>query len=369
MDIFEYLKNETRTFSKKAFSILDAIVLSKLSYLKFDQIVPKEGITLAETFKAEYYYKILDLLSHEEEFKNLYTLCVLNPRFRDIKIKYPVVDSDPKNTKLFAAVTFILGDKMFIAYRGTDTSTLSWKENFQMTYAYPVESQKEAVKYLKNVYLKEKRKMLIGGHSKGGNLSIYASTNIESEIQKEIVRIYSLDGSGFPDEVFESQEYKNISKKIIKIVPKNTLLGITFEKDKYLVCKSNVKGIWEHEPMYWQVKNDNLVYLKSVSKQSINFAKVITKWFEISTVEERKLLADTLFSLYTKDQVPNMNSKTELIQQATKFIQNYANLESDKKELILNVAKSFANIVIGRDEKENNIKMNIKSIKKKVIKK
>lgn len=365
MDIFEYLKNEIRTFSEKPFSVLDSIVLSKLAYLKFDEIVPKEGIILADTFKAEYYYKILNILAHEEEFKNLYILAVLNPRFRDIKIKYPIVDSDPKNTKQFAAVTFILGDKMFIAYRGTDTSTLSWKENFQMTYEYPVESQKEAVKYLKNVYLKEKRKMLIGGHSKGGNLSIYASINIDPEIQKEIVKIYSLDGSGFPDEVFESKEYKNVSKKILKIVPYNTLLGITFQKDNYLVCKSNVKGIWEHEPMFWQVKDNDLVYLKSVSKQAGNFANVITKWFEISTIEERKLLADTLFSLYTKEQIPNMESKTELIQVTTKFIQNYANLGSDKKELILNVAKSFANIVIGRNEKENNKKINIKSIKKK----
>ena len=206
--------------------------------------------------------------------------------------------------------------------------------------------------------------MLIGGHSKGGNLSIYASINIDPKY-KEIVKIYSLDGSGFPDEVFESKEYKNVSKKILKIVPYNTLLGITFQKDNYLVCKSNVKGIWEHEPMFWQVKDNDLVYLKSVSKQAGNFANVITKWFEISTIEERKLLADTLFSLDPKDQIPNMESKTELIQVTTKFIQNYANLGSDKKELILNVAKSFANIVIGRNEKENNKKINIKSIKKK----
>ena len=353
MDIFEYLKNERRTFSEKGFSVLDGIVLSKLVYLKFDGIIPKEGIVLKDTFKAEYYFDILDVFGHKEKFEKLYTLMVLSPRFRDIKLKYFVNDSDEKAVKQFAAITYILGDKIFIAFRGTDISIIGWKENFQMTYTYPIESQKEAKKYVEEVFKKEKKKMLIGGHSKGGNLSIYSAINVDKKIQKEILKIYSLDGPGFPDEVFESKEYKNIQKKIIKVIPRDSLIGIMFEKDKYLVCKSLEKGALQHEPFFWQVKDGDLVYFKTVSRASTNFNNVMKKWFDSATPEEREAFVEIMFSIVKNDHVPNLYSKFAILQETPKFIQGYNRLEPEKKELVSSIFKNLANIIVGRDDKDN----------------
>lgn len=352
MDIFDYLKNEKRTFSQKAFSVVDSIVLSKLVYLKFDNVLPKDGMKLKDTFKAEYYEGILDVMTHKEDFTQLYTLAVLSPRFRDIVLKYYVADSDAKAIKQFAAITFILGDKIYVAFRGTDTSVLGWKENFHMTFTYPIESQRQATKYLQNVYSKEKKKMLVGGHSKGGNLAVYSAITAEPETKKDILRIYSLDGPGFPDEVFESKEYKEIRNKIVKILPQESFIGIMFEKDKYLVCKSNQKGLLQHEPFHWQIKDGELQYLKTISKASINFSRVMYKWLESATIEERELFIDTLFSMVQQDKMPNLYSKLAIIQETPKLIKRYNKLEPDRKEFISTIFKNLFNIVVGKDEKE-----------------
>ena len=355
MDIFEYLKNERRSFSQKAFSIVDSIILTKLSYLKFDNIIPKDGIILKDTFKAEYYDNILDVLGHKEEFTKLYTLVVLSPRFRDIRLKYYIVDNDPKAIKQFSAITFLIGDKVYIAYRGTDTTVLGWKENFHMTYEYPIESQKQAVQYLTNVYKKEKKKMLVGGHSKGGNLAIYATINAKANIQKNIIKAYSFDGPGFPEEVYLSREYKAIRNKIIKVVPQESLIGLMFEKDKYLICKSNEKGSLQHEPFYWRVKDGDLVYLKTLAKSSVSFNSVLMKWLESATVEERELFVDTLFSMIKAEHVPNLYSKLVVIQNTPKFIRGYNKLDPDRKEFMSGIFKNLINTIVGKEEeKETN---------------
>ena len=42
----------------------------------------------------------------------------------------------------------------------------------------------------------------IGGHSKGGNLAMYAALQCEEEIQEKILTVYDNDGPGFPEGFF-----------------------------------------------------------------------------------------------------------------------------------------------------------------------
>ncbi len=353
MDIFDYIKKERRTFARKKFNILDSIVLSKMSYLKFEGMIPKEGILLKDLFKAEYFDDIFKNIPHNEEFTKLFTLAVLSPRYRDIKLKYYVDDKDIEAVKQFAAVSFIFDDKVYVSYRGTDSSIIAWHENFQMTFTYPIEAQKQAEKYLEKVYKKERKKLIVGGHSKGGNLAIYAAFNASDNIKKKIINIYSLDGPGFPDGVYVSDKYKSIRKKIIKVIPKESIIGIMFEQDEVLVCKSIEKGILQHEPMFWEIKDDDLVYLKHVSKSSVNFNNIMVKWIETATIEERELFVNTLFSLIESGEVPNLYSKLTLIQKTPKFIKSYSKLEPDRKEFISNTFRNLFKVILGReDDKE-----------------
>ncbi len=346
MDILEYVKNERRTFSQKAFSILDSMVLSTLTYIKFDNIIPEEGILLKDTFKAENFDTMLKLLPRREEYEKLYILMVLSPRYRDIRLKHYLVDNDHKKIKQFSAITFILGDKIYVAYRGTDNTILGWNENFHMTYEYPVESQKQAVKYLAKVYSMEKKKILLGGHSKGGNLALYAAINSDITIQKNIIKAYSFDGPGFPEEVYKSKEYKAIRDKIVKVVPQESIIGLLFEKDTVLVCKSAEKGVLQHDLFFWKVKDNDLIYLKALSKSSLNFNKAIMKWLESATIEERELFVSTLFSLLKNEKIVNFHDDLSLIHKTPDLIKAYNKLDSERKEFMIGIFKKLIPIII-----------------------
>ena len=77
----------------------------------------------------------------------------------------------------FAAVSFLLPDKsVFVAFRGTDTSLVGWKEDFNMSYLEAVPAQVRAAEYTAEIArVCRWHKLRIGGHSKGGNLSVYAA--------------------------------------------------------------------------------------------------------------------------------------------------------------------------------------------------
>ena len=104
----------------------------------------------------------------------------------------------------FAAVTMQLPDgSLFLAFRGTDSSIIGWKEDMKLTYLDEVPSQNLAWKYARDIYerycvrkgLFRRRQQLavplyLGGHSKGGNLAMYVAIR-EQTIQPAITRVYN----------------------------------------------------------------------------------------------------------------------------------------------------------------------------------
>ncbi len=84
---------------------------------------------------------------------------------------------------------------------GTDDTIVGWKEDFNMSYQHPIPAQIQAVSYIDEVAAQTKKKIRIGGHSKGGNLAVYGAARCKSKFKKRIINIYNNDGPGF-DEAF-----------------------------------------------------------------------------------------------------------------------------------------------------------------------
>ena len=106
---------------------------------------------------------------------------------------------DPSMEKQFSALTCLLEDDvMLITYRGTDNTLVGWKEDFNMTFLDTIPSQKEAVQYLEAMAIAyPDRRIILCGHSKGGNLAVYAAAFCSFAIQNRIQRVYNHDGPGF----------------------------------------------------------------------------------------------------------------------------------------------------------------------------
>ena len=62
-----------------------------------------------------------------------------------------------------------------IAFRGTDSTLVGWKEDFNMSFLPVIPSQHDALEYVEQISEHYKGRLYICGHSKGGNLAVYAS--------------------------------------------------------------------------------------------------------------------------------------------------------------------------------------------------
>ena len=101
-------------------------------------------------------------------------------------------------------------------------------------------------------------------HSKGGNLSVYASVKCDRNIQKRIVKVYSNDGPGFSEEMIQSKEYQRMLPKIKTILPESSIVGMLLEhQEKFEVVKSSQSGIQQHDAMSWEVLGSHFFIVSS----------------------------------------------------------------------------------------------------------
>ena len=114
----------------------------------------------------------------------------------------------------FFAVTVLMPDNtIFLSYRGTDDTLVGWKEDFNMSFKSHIASQLDSVKYINDIAKKYQNNIRIGGHSKGGNLAVYAAVFANEDIKPRITNVYNNDGPGFADDITNTKEYKEIFVK------------------------------------------------------------------------------------------------------------------------------------------------------------
>ena len=167
-----------------------------------------------------------------------------------------------------------------------------------MAFQYPVPAQVSAAEYLKKVASLWDGPILLTGHSKGGNLAVYAAMNAEDEIKDRVERIYSLDGPGFPEEVVKSFEYASVSDRIVKIVPDSSVVGMVFETpERCVVVKSDVGGIMQHFAFSWQMHGGEFAKAEDVADSSVVFNKSLNGWLTGLSKEQREHAVDALFSV------------------------------------------------------------------------
>lgn len=231
---------------------------------------------------------------------DFYHAIAANPRFSDIEMGAFLEQFDDGEQTQFAAVTYRLpSGTLVVAFRGTDDSLVGWKEDFNMAFQYPVPAQVTAADYLARVAaLWQNVPIVLTGHSKGGNLAVYAAMNAEDDVKDRIERIYSLDGPGFPEAVVNSFEYASVSDRIVKIVPDSSVVGMVLETpERCMVVKSDVEGIMQHFAFSWQMHGGEFDKVEDVASSSVTFNKALNKWLANLSKEQRERAVDALFAV------------------------------------------------------------------------
>ncbi len=352
MDIIRYIETEFATFADKEFNAVDSLVLSKLSYIRFEGIVPllaqkKKSVCLTELLRAEVFDSMfLNLCDRDTHLRFLFALAS-SPRFRRTQMNFYVNHSDPVTEKQFSAVTYHLEDgTAYIAFRGTDSTFIGWKEDFNMAYLSPVPSQKEAALYVCAVTKRIRRfsSIRIGGHSKGGNLAVYAAIKCGLPVQKRIIGVYNHDGPGFKDSLFESPEYARIKSRIHTTLPEASLVGLLLQQHEgYSVVKSSKRGIKQHDPFSWIVEDSDFVFAGELKDSARLRDKTIDEWLKTLTDEKRKLFINTLFDvLDATDSVTLHELSQEWHKNATAMLYAVKNIDPETRRFVFQTITAFA---------------------------
>lgn len=169
---------------------------------------------------------------HAAQMKQQLFWMAASPRFRDVLIYDHAAAFDEVRDLQFAATTYVCpGRFAYMGFRGTDTTLTGWREDFNMAYQAPVEAQALAARYLAAVAADPRlpEALILGGHSKGGNLAEYAALAAAPEVQGRIAHLYNHDGPGFKAGLFTATDYAPLAGRMTKQVPADSMVGILME--------------------------------------------------------------------------------------------------------------------------------------------
>lgn len=344
MNIIDYLEwRGDLSFKSSPFNEVDNLVFSMLSFIDYSGIVPSEllgrPVKLSECLdkydrlhpKGESFGVIIPQITGD-----LFRLAAESRRFSEIYAAYYRNEISEEEQMQFAAVTFILPDNsIFIAFRGTDDTLVGWREDFNLSFTCPVPSQETAAEYVANVASVYRGKIRMGGHSKGGNLSVYAAVFAPEHIRNRIVTAYSNDGPGFSGSIIDSEEYKAAADKTVTLVPQSSVIGMLLEHDgDFHVIESTIhNGLFQHDPFSWSVLGPSFIHLDSLSKNGRLHDSISRGWLAKLSSEERKKLTDTLFGVLESTGAKTLTDLTDVtFDKIAAVIRSIGNLDRETRE-------------------------------------
>ena len=353
-------------FSVDPFNEVDSLVLSEVSYVDFEGIVPgpddevqedhprRAGIPVVRLSEAVSRFWDLHTDAEIEASGTLYKLApyVLNKlcsgaRFGDMLLGGYVNKISPEKNEQMSAITFFLSDESaFTAFRGTDDTLVGWKEDFTFSFMKETEGQRSAVEYLNRLYGLAERadertageavplSVSVGGHSKGGNFAVFAAAFCNQDVKDRIVRVYNNDGPGFLEEITETKEYLEIVPRVISVIPVESVFGLLLNsKYYYKMVKSSSKGIWQHDALSWQIMRNHFEEAGEISEGSLLMKRIIEAWVYGMNLEERKDFVDSVFNLLEDSGLESLSEiAAEQFRSIPELLHAYRNLNQEEKQ-------------------------------------
>lgn len=212
-----------------------------------------------------------------------------------------------------------------------------------MSFIRPIPSQLEAAEYVNETIKYSRRKIRLGGHSKGGNLAIYAAVKAKPSLKRRIIAVYNNDGPGFDREMIESEEYRQMLPKIKTIVPEHSVVGMLLEhEEKYMIVKSSQTGIMQHDAMSWQVCGNRFETVKSVDRTSRMLNEALSNWINGLSRMQRSEFVETLFAIITSSGAVNLSDlSADRFNFAGSALKMYSSLDRETKIMLRRMLKSL----------------------------
>lgn len=340
------------TLAQAPFNEVDNLILAELSFLDFTGIVPPPGggesvplHAAAEQFFARIPAgETVDMgVLVPDEIVELLRRMSGSARFRDMKLNCFVDWVDHEKAEQFAALTVETGDgALYLSFRGTDDTLAGWKEDFHMAFMPEIPAQKMAVDYARETAGRyPRRKLRLGGHSKGGNLAVYAGVFVPAAVQRRILSVWSNDGPGFHTDLRALPQHARIADRIISIIPKSSVVGMIMEHEEdYVVVDSSQKGFLQHDGFSWEVRGPGFVKLREVTRQGRLNDLVLKEWVWNMPVAQRERFVDGLFEVLTASGAETLTDlKAEKFKSAGAMVKAMKDMDKETRDALVYAVK------------------------------
>ncbi len=336
--------------SERPFNDVDNLVLSALSYIDFQGVVPAPGkgsISLGDACR-----KVLD--AHRSEFSDcvkslakvteeFLEVLAESPRFCDMALHDYVDVLDEEKLVQFAALQVDVSLlELYVAFRGTDDSLVGWREDFMLTFTIPG-AHHRAARYLEDA-LRARRwlpvSVYVGGHSKGGNLALYAAMTCPEKLARKVMRVWSNDGPGLAPEVIEESPAEKLGERYRRIVPANDMVGIIFERedDPSIVVKSSASGPSGHDLFTWEVDAFGVIEdERGLTLESQRIREGLKNWVERMPIDQRVNFVSEFFEALAAGGARNVSEVFENRQAMVSVINAMGDMTEETKQMLLSL--------------------------------
>ncbi|MBO4831119.1 MAG: DUF2974 domain-containing protein [Oscillospiraceae bacterium] len=304
--IFDYLDwRGDVPFSVSPFNEIDNYIISKIGTPDYTGLLPRSMTEIPIRDLCDRYFGVY---GEEGRYLGLLASPRINPmikrlpdtvRFGELKLSGFVSKIIPSETEQFSALTVTLPDgTRYVSFRGTDDNLIAWKENLLIAVRETVAAQADALDYLIRAASELDGPIIVGGHSKGGNLAVYAAANAPKEIQDRIICVYNNDGPGFRQEFLATEGYRAIRSRVQTLLPQHSIVGTLLTQDEgFIIVRSTKSGIGAHDGFNWETTPKGFVRCPKLSRGSRAFEESMTTVLEKMDDEERLDFIEELFEV------------------------------------------------------------------------
>ena len=145
----------------------------------------------------------------------------------------------------------------YVAFRGTNGTAVGWAEDAQFGLDFPTIAQLWAARYLLYVARRTAGPVTVIGHSKGGNLALYAAA---ATYVPTLQHVFSFDPVGFPESVIDDGFFSSIAPLTSVYTPAESWVSPLFPLPTGAsIIASLWRGPLSHNPYTWLIAGSSLL--------------------------------------------------------------------------------------------------------------
>lgn len=335
-----------KDFSSLPFGEVDALILSVLIYQRFeDQDDYGRGKTIKELFPLLCPVPAELTTGFEPNRIRLWKKAASSRRFSSLVLSdFDIaLSSKEKNEEQFAAAVFSSPSiPSVVIYRGTDESITGWKEDLNLGFEDEIPSERRALSFLLSPVLRS-GDIIMGGHSKGATLAVYAALKADDDIFRRIKCVYSFDGPGLPESLARGERWNELVEKTSSYVPTNSIFGVLFNTiPDPKVVKADGVGVFQHDAFNWNLEKETFVFDKEISPLSRLHGESLRSFFASSTRKEREILVEVIYKVLGSVSEKNVfHIPLVIIEHLDLFTKGIASLTNEEKKVISKLLKTI----------------------------